>query len=267
MITHFFSDLDDILAHMVRPSNAQNAIEVGNGFYITKPNLDALTELQNSGVRLGIVTTRRYSTAQVAFNAIPHRYAVADHGTIILIDGQPDREWLEALKPYIGNPLTREKQGLLWDYEQEVRTELARQGFEVYSDDRFGSFRVVPPPPFTTLELQQLVQIIKPEGIDAIIVRGFVDFFPSMAGKANSVRYILGKEEATNFNNVAYAGDDVSDVAALVQFYPITTKDAGLGALEVVLARGGYVSQLAAHEATADIIAHVEAMSKQDMRP
>lgn len=264
MITHFFSDIDDVLVHRTRPSE-EGGIDVGNGFYIAKANLEKLSELTGK-LKFGLVTTRRYSTAQVALNVIPHNFAVIDHGTIILIEHEPDREWLELLKPYIGNPLAREKSGVLWEYEQQVISELVREGFQVYSDDRFGSFRVIPPQPNTRADLERLLQIKRPEGIDAITVMGFVDFFPALAGKANGVKRVLDRVGVTAYTSVAYAGDDVSDIAALSQFSPITTSQAEQSVRELVLARGGYVSPKTLHEATMDVILHAEAMSAQGTR-
>ena len=197
-------------------------------------------------------------------NSIPHDYAVVDHGTIILIGGEPDTEWLETLRPYIGNPLTREKRGGLWDYEQQLRLELGREGFEIYSDDRFGSFRVAPPRPVTKPVLERLLQISRPQGIDAIIVGEFVDFFPSVAGKANGVKRVLSREGVTDYTSVAYAGDGISDLAALSQFYPLTTAEADSIARDIVRARVGYESPSnhVKHEAAKDIISYVVAMSR-----
>lgn len=265
MITNYFSDLDDVLAHKERPKAEEASIEVGNGFYIARTNLERLRELRSSGkLKFGIVTTRRFSTAQTALSAIPHDYAVIDHGTIILTGEEPDREWLETLRPYIGNPLVREKTGLLWEYEAKIRTMLGREGFEIHSDDRFGSFRVIPPSPSARPDLERVLQIKRPDGIDAIIVRGFVDFFPSLAGKANGVKRILAINGVTDYTSVAYAGDDISDMAALAQFSALTTSEAEQSVRELVLARGGYVSPKTKHEATQDLISHVEAISRQD---
>ncbi len=266
MITHFFSDLDDTLAHSVKPEGEDNSVEVGNGFYVAKANLEKLREVRSAGVKFGLVTTRRFSTARLALNAIPHDYAVIDHGTIILIGEDPDSEWLETLRQYIGDPLRREKRGILWDYEQQLRSELGREGFEIYSDDRFGSFRVIPPRLVTKPELERLLQITRPQGVDAIIVREFVDFFPSLAGKANGVKRVLTRTGVTDYTLVAYAGDDVSDMAALAQFDPLTTSEAEQSIRELVVARGGYVSPQTKHEATNDLISRVEAMSRPDMR-
>ncbi|MBI2581021.1 hypothetical protein HYV85_04415 [Candidatus Woesearchaeota archaeon] len=228
--------------------------------------------IDSGALKFGIATTRRLSTAQLALDIIPHHYAVTDHGTIIMIGSAPDYGWLETLRPYIGHignirdPSTRDKRGVLWDYEAQIREQLNREGFAVFSDDRLGSFRVFPSPPASKADLERLLQIRRPDGIDAIIVRGFVDFFPSLAGKANGVKRVLSVEGVTDNTSVVYAGDDVSDVAALSQFHPVTTSEAEPSAREIALARGGYVAPFTKHEATRDIISYVAAKSRPDTR-
>ena len=264
-ITHFFSELEGVISHAWTSGNDSNIAEnVGNGFYASRKALGELKELQANpqGLKVGIVTTRRFSTAQAALKVIPHNYAVLDYGTIVLIDDQPDREWLETLRPYIGNPLTWEKKGVLWDYAQQVRAELGLQGFEVYSDDRFGSFRVVPPPPFTKAELEQLFQIKRPEGISAVLIDNSVDFFPTLAGNANAVHHVLKRLGTTDLSSVAYAGVEPMNLALFGQFYPITVKDADAKVKVAVKDRGGYISHYMRHEATDDIVSHVKQLAK-----
>jgi len=85
----------------------------------------------------------------------------------------------------------------------------------------------------------------------------FLEMYPRIAGKAAALAY-LAEKLGGSVEETCALGDDLVDIEMLEACgYPVTHEEAREAVRDLVRARGGYVSPLGGHEASADMLREV----------
>lgn len=241
-------DIDHTIVHEHRSDGT--TIPCGSGKGIGRVVVELLQAFCDAGVTVILATGRRMEHYRNIALLVPHHYALAEHGGLIVDrSGELVQAWQAALEPWIGTPDAR--RGILWDYAAQLRAER----FTIDDVGRFASFRVSAAPGGFSGELVRLAQRVHPSGITAVWNLRKLDFVPTRAGKLNALNFVLGQLQAS-LQQVAAVGDDRNDVELLrVAGYPCTFETADSSALAAVcFSQTGYVTRASGHEGAVDIL-------------
>jgi len=248
-----FSDIDGTLVHGHSPNFELVGIE-GEERYVSLEAIALIEEVMARNSKFALVTGRRKSGYDKVSQAIPHDYAIIEHGCVVLDENKIDEEWAEFLKPVIG-PIGI-KTGMLWDYEKQ----LLKEGFKTDSEGRLATVRVYIDRPDNLSEEEQtmLKEKIAGEvgsiGITTTLNEGMLDMLPVHGGKANAANYTIAKQGHTLEDVVALV-NDVNDLDILqLARHAACPGNAILQIKQQIAEKGGYVSSFPGHGGTIDML-------------
>lgn len=252
MTVTIFSDLNGTLVHDF-PS--PDSIKLPNeNRWVANETISEMKKLIEKGAEFVLVTGKRASYYHGLAAIMPHSYAIFEHGCVIMDEGNVDSEWNELIRPVVGVPGS--KKGLLWDFEKK----LLEDGFRTDSEGRLATFRVYIDKPSNLTEQEKLLieKKVAEEagslGITTTYNHGMLDVLPAVGGKANAMKYLIGK---TGFaaGKIVALGDDPNDLSMMrLAEFTACLGNAGLEVKQLVKQKGGYVSELKGHEGTVDIL-------------
>ncbi|MBS3095152.1 HAD family phosphatase [Candidatus Woesearchaeota archaeon] len=249
-----FSDVDGTLVH--KTCGQKHIIQVpGENRYISRYAINSLEEIRRK-LPVAIITGRRLSGYERLSAAIPHDYAIIEHGCVILDRGKPDIEWASRLKEAVG--IFGCYNGLLWDYAKS----LEREGYKTDYDGRLASVRVFLDKPDNLNEEEKLgleTRVVKEAGHLLRTTRNqeMLDIIPKAGGKINASNFILSRR-VLEINDAIALGDDVNDEDLLLEAgFPMCPGNAVCSIKDIVKKRNGYVSVSNDHEGTIDMLNEV----------
>ena len=252
MVKIIFSDIDGTLLHAYSPGFALVKIEEEEK-YVSTDAVSAIAQLRSRSVKFALVTGRRKSGYERLAGAIPHDYALIEHGCVILANGSIDAGWAEVLRPVTGQ--IGAGTGPIWDYEQQ----LLQEGFKTDSKGRLSTVRVYIDEPNNLSEEQKrrIEQKVEKEaghlGITTAENEGMVDIVPALGGKMNSIAYLLTKT-GFSIDEIVALGNDTNDLDMLsIAMQVACPGNAKPEVKRIVGEKGGYVSAYPCHEGTMDL--------------
>jgi HAD superfamily hydrolase (TIGR01484 family) len=244
-----FSDVDNTLAHK-EPEHFKIPEEES---YISKENAALLEEIKKI-IPVILITGRRITGFERVSKIIPNSFGLIEHCCLLIKNGRPDKQYAREFKKYIGKPWKFAKQGLLWDYEQELKC----AGWVVDSKDRYASFRIDPEKNnFDNAEIAKLLKKKHFEGIKTVTNGRYIDFIPPMGGKSHGINHVL-IELGCRWKHIAAFGDDYNDAEMLKSAgFPFTISGARDEIISIVKKHGGYISRECSHKGTEDILKRI----------
>ncbi len=248
-----FSDIDGTLIH--RYSQGFGLIKIAyEAKYVSLEAITAITEFRAGKSKFALVTGRRKSGYDRVAQAIPHDFAIIEHGCIVLDEGKVDEDWAELLKPVIGT--VGAKRGLLWDYEQQ----LLKEGFKTDSGGRLATVRIYVDRPDNLSEeeralIQQKIAVeVGHLGIATTQNENMLDMLPAQGGKANSIRYIVAKH-SHSLDDIIALVNDINDLDMLQIAKLAACPGNAISSIKQRIAEiGGYISPYSEHAGTADML-------------
>jgi hydroxymethylpyrimidine pyrophosphatase-like HAD family hydrolase len=209
-----------------------------------------MKEIRNK-IPIAIITGRSKTSYERLSGIIPHSMAMIEHGCLILEGKAFDSGWVEVMKPFIGEPNSGNRDGLIWDYDRKLQND----GIVTYSKNRMASFRIrLKDNP--GIDLKVIEGRPHPEGIKTTWNQGYLDFLPAIGGKKECVEYLLNKMKI-DWQDVGAFGDDLNDLELLRRVrYAFTLSGASEEVIELV--KGcGYVSPFSCHAGTEDVLLNI----------
>ncbi len=247
-----FADADGTLLHRV---GGPGTVAVDNESYLSGRALEMIQAYKNPGNMFSVSTGRRSSRLSSIADVLAPDYPLMEHGCVIFYHGNPDNDWILRLRPVIGVP--GEKSGLLWGIEKELQA----AKYITDSEGRLATFGVVGYDSQKGLSGEQQAEIScvigrKTDQLVAVLNQGRLDIIPAAGGKRNAMVYVCDMHEIEPERRFVLC-DDFNDLDSAAESQWAACPSHAPDALKAIILPKGYISPLAFHEGTVDMLEHV----------
>lgn len=181
---------------------------------ISERTIELVEAIRDQGVIFCVMTAARKSTMMRRLDMLPTCDAVVcEGGSRMMINGQMETDYSKPFEDICG-PMDREVVGEgerpepLWQYYRQLDEQVP--GLSLDSKEYYGMFRVSALGDEATEDaLQEMLQPSKiPQGVSVNSNLGKTDLFPSLAGKANAVKYLQKKYGIEQLETACLFDDD-----------------------------------------------------------
>ena len=181
---------------------------------ISERTIQLVEIIRDQGVMFCVLTAARKSTMMRRLDMLPTCDAVVcEGGSRMMISGQLETEYSNPFEDICG-PMDREVVGEgerpepLWQYYRQLEEHVP--GLKLDAKDYYGMFRVSALGDEATEDaLQGMLQPSKiPQGVSVNSNLGKTDLFPSLAGKANAVKFLQKKYGIDQLETACLFDDD-----------------------------------------------------------
>jgi len=181
---------------------------------ISERTIELVEALRDRGVRFCVMTAARKSTMMRRLDMLPTcDVVVCEGGSRMVVNDELDTEYTTRFEDVCG-PMSREVVGEddrpepLWQYYRHLEETVP--GLSLDANSYFGMFRVSALGDEATEDaLQGMMQpSIIPSDVSVNSNLGKTDFFPTLAGKANAVKYLQKKFGIDQLETVCLFDDD-----------------------------------------------------------